>query len=338
MHHDNPETLAHLLGSPLCRQAKVNISARALANLLITLVKGESPKEPDSEAVRFYGLNQMVSIVRSKFTPNETLPSWARGVTKAYEEELKCQHRRMLHYIFLITSREWRHLPSGQNSAIFAKMDPGMKIMFPLISDTTSDANLNKWLAKAPDIDIEKYMADLTLQFDQGGYSGGFGGKKWGQVSRTLGQYLAGKTTAEVMIDTAYTLAHNNGPIFNKGMQYTMYTSHFKKLLDVQRSGQICEGLLSGEISTLGTQNISDVADLAKLVRAEVGVLGEYIDWYAVEKLGSLAQYSTEKAQQDKKYGKKALKTLLAGKPVKITGLFETYPGETVQIYQRLAA
>ena len=56
---------------------------------------------------------------------------------------------------------------------------------------------------------------------------------------------LTGTTSMEMLVDTGYTLAHNGGPIFNKGMMYTHYDSHFLTILDLQRAGQMLD-LLTG--------------------------------------------------------------------------------------------
>ena len=58
-----------------------------------------------------------------------------------------------------------------------------------------------------------------------------------------LVRFVSGEFSAEMMLDTVWTLAHNGGPIFNKGQFYAC-TANALRILDVQRSGQIPEAVL----------------------------------------------------------------------------------------------
>jgi hypothetical protein len=72
--------------------------------------------------------------------------------------------------------------------------------------------------------------------------------------------------------------------------------------------------------------------------------VGSYVDWYKVVDLGgdlTKGKYGLQKAKQDQKYGKPKVdpvKKVVGGKPIKVTGTFEVMPGQTVEIYERMAA
>jgi len=110
----------------------------------------------------------------------------------------------------------------------------------------------------------------------------------------------------EMFVDTVWTLAHNNGPIFNKGMLYTGYSGHLYTILDVQAAGQIPQ-LVSDCIKSVYTidgvtLNIRDYllhyGEIFGIARPDF-----YTDWHTVEALGSKKKYSSYKPIQHKKYG-----------------------------------
>jgi len=101
-------------------------------------------------------------------------------------------------------------------------------------------------------------------------------------------------TSAELMLDTGYTLAHNNGPIFNKQVLYHPHdTTELKKILDVQRAGMIPQMVHSGA---------SKFVSLAhrKFHEKALALLGEEfggpVNWFTVENLGAVQSYTAEKA------------------------------------------
>ncbi len=339
MQYEFQGTLARLAVSPYRQKRALAVTAKQFGEVLRAVKKSEDAVLPDSEAVRFYALNQLVSQLFQHFTLTEKLPTWAATVVSEYEQELRSQHRRMVWYTFLVISREFRHLKNPSVVMAHAMYSQGFKTMQPSLSDSTEDTALGTWLALCPPDSLADYCKCLTYGFDTGSWSGGYGGKPWGMIARTLGECMAGNTSPEIFIDTAYTLAHNNGPMFNKGMFYQQYTMHFKTLLDVQRSGQVCEGLLDGTIQGwFTTRGQAELLQMVTEVRKNLGGVNEHLDWYKVEALGSMQKYPKQKAAQDKKYGKKAENTLINGQPVKLTGFkFEVLPNEYVPIYQRLA-
>lgn len=329
---ENGKTLRAVIRHPLRKAQPFSVLASALAVRLKEEDKGSDPASPDTQALRFYGLNQLVGLLSQKYTENQPLPSWGQKAVAMYCEELVSQHRRMFWYTFLVTSREWRHL---KNLATVASKCPGlypadMQALNKLIKDDNSDSTLDSWLTKVPNIGLDKYCETLVHSFNNGSWSSGYGGKPWGKIAQTLHRYVTGETSAEVFIDTAYTLAHNNGPMFNKGMMYQHYSDSFKVILDIQRSGQVCEALIEGRYSTA-----LDVTVLARNAKDEFGLL-DYVDWYKVEALGALGHYGALKAQQDKVHGKKPEVTLVNGKPVKVTGQFEWFPNKSVPIFERI--
>ena len=151
------------------------------------------------------------------------------------------------------------------------------------------------------------YTEWMVWVFNRGKYGGGFGGKAWAEVAEVLRRVVHGEISYEMMIDQAFNSAHNNGPIFNKGMCFNQYTPKFIPILDVQRSGQIphlfAEKLKYGtdHMGNLSPTMIEEFATFHALWLPELET--DYVDWYKVEALGAVKHYPSEKAYQLKTYG-----------------------------------
>ena len=149
---------------------------------------------------------------------------------------------------------------------------------------------------------------------------------------------MDGKTSMEMMLDTAFTLAHNNGPIFNKGMMYSHYNaSNLYRILDVQRSGQIPEMILYDK---LGTQyNLEPVKALIKLVQEKVPqAFGTYVDWIKVEALGALHKYPDDIKAQKAAHGHVEIEKAKAASNVIELGKWQITPTEHVVLFKRKKA
>jgi hypothetical protein len=287
---------------------------------------------PDQDALEFYALNHLSAIVRKNFTLHEILPTWATEVMNQYQQVLRVQGRRMLNYMTLITTRESRHAKSKGSSAsdLLSKFGKEWVDFNNLIKDGGSTDAVEKFVTMPPQMGLGTYVDGLVYCFYNGGFGGGFGGKPWGLIAKTLGDFINGHTSMEMLLDTAYTLAHNNGPMFNKGMMYRMYTPEIYRILDVQRSGQIPELVLSGYSPEI-------CKDVKPLIEQVVGLFpnefNDEVNWQQVEDLGSLHKYPGEKKKMKKKVPPKP--KLVDGKV--IIGQFEVLPGCSVDIIQRNA-
>jgi hypothetical protein len=105
-----------------------------------------------------------------------------------------------------------------------------------------------------------------------------------------------------MMLDTVWTLAHNGGPIFNKGYLYKCYSHTIIRILDVQRSGQIPSAVLSdGPIGHFVQPGLK--AHMQQLMARFPDKIASYVDWMVVEALGSVNHYSSEKQLQQQKFG-----------------------------------
>jgi hypothetical protein len=255
-------------------------------------------------------LNHAVSIIRNRVHPLQKLGAY-REVLDLFHEQLAVRSGRMFYYLLLITSRESRHEHSGSSMpAIYQKYGQFLKDFQKSFPDS-SDIALNYFVDNCPKIALGPYCEFMSEQFYKGSYSSSYGGPKWGNVSDVMRDFVLGKISAEMMMDTGFTLCHNGGPIFNKGMLYHTYSSEIYKILDVQRSGQIPQ-LIASKGVALAKDPV--VQKLYEFCRGIIGAEFEgEVDWHLVEKLGSKNKYTTEKAAQSHKMLK-----VPVGKPVPV--------------------
>lgn len=333
-------TLAEFRESPLYRAYPLEVSASVLAARLKLVEKTNTSLNPCTEAISFYALNQLMAKIQMMFSQNTVLPDWALEVARAYDSQLVHQHQHLVWYLFLIITREFRHL---KNSQAFFDKHPQMypkelRVMHSMVIDSSSQSQCNNWLNAVPDMPLARYCDAIALAFGKGTWPGAYGGKPWENIAGTLGRYIKGESSAEVLVDTAYTLAHNTAPIFNKTMIYeTPLTSDLMKVLDVQRSGQVCEGIIEGVFESMFTKYVWVLVNTTSPLLQ--GAVGTYVDWYKVEQWAQDGhKYSAQKLAQDKKYGKPKTTKLVDGQPVQVTGSYEAALGVFLETYTRMKA
>ena len=256
-----------------------------------------SPKTaPESEALWFYGMNHGMALISANRAALEPLSKWELDFVAQYHARMTEKAVRAFNYLLLICTREFRHNQSLAKEAPKIGQMFGEPVRKFFVDAKGGEEGIKEaFLNNPPDATIGAYVKALAWGFYNCKWNGGYGGKKWGQVTDCLVRFVTGEFTAEMMLDTVWTLSHNNGPVFNKGFLYSMYSHTLLRLLDVQRSGQIPEACLSDPDIKKFCQ-----PDLLKMVtdmrKQFPGNIGEFVDWEVVEALGSVhkkqAQYA----------------------------------------------
>lgn len=296
---------------------------------------------PERDAIEFYLQNHAVAILNQRFGPEAELPPNVANVMNDYHAMLAVKSVRMFYYLLLICTRESRHEKSDYSSPLWGDLfniygEPVI-IFHKSIKGSGSSGAVSKFRKHPPKTLLKTYTSFLVDVFFKGKYSGGYGGPAWGEVAKVLRDYVHGTLSAEMMMDTAFTLAHNNGPIFNKGMLFHGYSNEIYKILDVQRSGQIPQYVEDSASSSLTPRIKQMQASLKALIGGE---FGGYVDWFKVESLGAMKSYHAEKAEQVAKHGnpqppaeqKKKAPTASqqAGKASDNVSYFAVFPGQNV--------
>lgn len=272
---------------------------------LVGTKTGEKPMgHPEVDGIIFYMMNHAVSIVRQQYNQYEALGD-KLVVLEEYHRQLSYRSARMFFYLLLICTRESRHAKNDHDTKMMQELRKqyGDSIFdfHKSIKGSGSSGAASKLQTSPPDASLGQYTKFLCDVFYKGNYSSGYGGPAWGKVADVLRDYVNGVITAEMMMDTAFTLCHNNGPIFNKGMLFQSYTDEIYKILDVQRSGQIPQMVANGE-SKWATH--SEVKPLWEFCRGHLGAKFEgHVDWFLVEELGALKTYTSQKNAQVAAHG-----------------------------------
>jgi hypothetical protein len=287
---------------------------------------------PESEAVKFYGMHHLVELVNRRYRYYDELPLEVGSVVAAYFNEMHEVVTRIAYYLLLISTREARHVKFNPTTRARIRNTNGVEAydFVREIQGGSSDATVRHFLTEGPKLStpLGNYLEMLEYVFSEGTFSGGYGGAPWAKIANTLLRTVRGETSLEVMADTAFTLAHNNGPIFNKGIFYKGYDlTAMRRVLDVQRSGQMlhyiiqseCHSTLplewmvkksvlsSGEalqnfvlraLDSIGAMGSGDAATPFNFANSEEMAYRGYVDWQAVMGDGALGSYDGDVAVQ----------------------------------------
>lgn len=259
---------------------------------------------PETDALVFYVMNHAVSVVRQRVHQYQPLNEYYDLINE-YHRQLAVRSTRMFFYLLLICTRESRHEKTDYSLPLWITLEQkyGSEVIkfHKTIKGKSSVGAAERLRTSPPNVELGTYVKFLCEVFYQGSYAGGYGGPAWGAVADCLKSYVLGEYSAEMMMDTAFTLAHNNGPIFNKGMLFDSYTSDIYKILDVQRSGQIPQLIASLDVNKANHQTVQT---LYQFCRSVIGSeFDGYVDWFQVESLGALKSYKSEQNQQVAKHG-----------------------------------
>lgn len=295
-----------------CKEALLfknrNISDTPMNSVISRVNKylpGKSKAKVEASALQFYLLNQAFGMLAMDLDSKSDFNAAQENLAKLYLNTASESSARLFYYILLITTREARHVYESESlyKSLIKNYGLEMITFLKLLRGSNSSTAVDK-LCKAnfTTTTLGMYTSCLVEVFNKGKFSGGYGGKPWGNIAETLKKMVFGETSIEIMNDTAWTLAHNNGPMFNKGMLYESYSQDIYKILDVQRGGMIPQLLAEGGV----TKHVNSDVQKAMNVVSEVfpKFITGYVDWYKVESLGSLHKYPNEKKLQDTKYGK----------------------------------
>lgn len=298
------DTLAGIRQSSLFEPRKITVALPSMVERLNAYMNThDANTKSEIEALRFYFANHVFSLIAQRYAPHEPLPEAVYALARGYVKIASDVAARLVYYTLMITAREARHFPGPESLLSTIIKETGVDF-FKVKYSGGEEGILSKLRKHPPTVPLSEYLRANRMVFnDSAMWSGSYGGPKWGNIVEQLLRLVQGETSAETFADTAFTLAHNGGPMFNKSMLYDDVDKHtLYKILDVQRSGQIPQ-LVPHEVPThlvLPGEFLDYAAAAKKVFPAD---LGGYVDWFKVEGLGALNSYPSEKAAQVKKYG-----------------------------------
>ena len=244
---------------------------------------------PEVDAITFYLGQTLMGYLSQNFDVDQQLPEPVEELVADYYEKLSPLGLRMFYYLLLINSRETRH---AKNWKSFASQlaEFGALDFYKTVAGMSDGMDLVKKMGySAPSCSVVSYAHHMFFIFDNCTFGGGYGGKPWANIAKTFYAFVKGDTTMEMMVDTGYTLAHNNGPIFNKGMYYSGYEQNeLIKILDCQRAGLIPELVAAHATHFV---NSTHLEYLDKIRAVFPTFCGSTVDWQKVEDLGAVGDY-----------------------------------------------
>ena len=272
---------------------------------------GEIEARPETDALWFYVQQHAMSLAERNLDLDEPMGDYEDYVNQ-YHRTGQRKVMRMFYYLLLITTRESRHAKSGAGKTkLYNKYPAIVDFHKNHVQDSSASSAIQALIDNAPDITLGEYTSFLVNAFTMPGYQGGYGGKAWAKIARPLNDFVHGKISAEILMDTAWTLEHNNGQIFNKGMLYhNGNSSVLHKILDVQRSGQVPQ-LIAHHYSDLDKYIPGELRQyVEKFMRVDSG-FGGRVDWTQVLNIHGTPCYKTEIQAQEAAKGNQSWKQKL---------------------------
>jgi hypothetical protein len=258
--------------------------------------------QPEEEAITFYLLNHAMHEIAQRVDPDEPLGK-LEGLVEYYHQVLAYSGSRLFNYLMIICTRELRHFPTSSNWAsggmevLLAKHGQKCIDFAEEIRHSSQEALFNNDL----DMPVGKYLDFLCDAYNDITWSGAYGGENWGKCTQPLRDVVHGESSIEMMLDVGFTLAHNNGPIFNKGFQYDHYNGdEMATILDVQRGGQIPQLVRSKDSKFVTTAH---TAFLDEIEEQDLMKVNPWINWTMVEMLGALKSYPYKKQSVAAEFG-----------------------------------
>jgi hypothetical protein len=289
-----PNTLRYHLTRPVFQKQPALISsAKGVQSAMENSPPGNLAN-PDADAFRFYLTNHFLADMQLRHHLDHPL-TWEE--TEAVHEAvttLNTMARRLFHYLILICTRETRHASSGPELIdILQNADGEFATFFNEIHHTSSSKAENHFRKHAPNIPMTNYTTHLVDLFTDPSYSGGYGGPAWAEIAKCLRDFVHGVISAETMVDIGWSLSHNNGPIFNKGMYYDMYSHELIRVLDIQRAGQIPHAIRDYRIWGFSVNPETGSGPVQQMYDTYANFVGwnelpSFIDWHAVVAAGAI--------------------------------------------------
>lgn len=292
MYYLDKRTLEFYNKSPIFRAVSFYTSDAGVISISMGDYLSKTEVEyPEGEAGRFYLLNHTYSLLCNKYHCTEIMTPKEVAISGLYLETFKSVYERLFYYMLGICLSESRHVKKSDSFYDNLQSAFGVEVTnyAKKISGKTRVFCRETFIKEPPAVSIGKLVASVHWVFSEGKFSGGYGGSAWATIAKTLLDLIEGKISPIVFVDTAFTLAHNNGPIFNKNFLYhTCDKKELVTLLDVQRAGQVPQYILGGG------STYNPLIALKKLAQSLALDFPEFytpVDWQGVMDLGSVGKY-----------------------------------------------
>lgn len=131
---------------------------------------------PETEALCFYAMNHMATIVRAKYLPDEPISNPDDlNILNTYSQYSGVSVSRMFYYVLIICIRESRHLhsPDKVKAHVSKKWGDKAAEFLSSIPDSASQA-MEMLESNPPDITLGECASSMQYAFYNGSWSGGY--------------------------------------------------------------------------------------------------------------------------------------------------------------------
>ena len=111
--------------------------------------------------------------------------------------------------------------------------------------------------------DHVRFADHTTVVFNGGGFSGGYGGPKWGAIAAALHGFLTGELSHAVFADHAFDLQHNSGSVFGKHAMISGSGYGVASMLECKKHARTLSELKS-QLGSYSSDMSQAVCDLLK--------------------------------------------------------------------------
>ncbi len=264
---------------------------------LSSINEGQSVS-PESDIITFYLGVHILGVVETQYGIERELPVDIAELVVEWHSRMESVFFRVFTYLIMISIGESRH---GQyhNYEKTITNNFGTDV-WDMVKNLTKGVSRNdvRTLFLSESRDLHKFMTYLEWVFIDCFQGKSFGGKPWANISNKVTQVITGEISPFTMVDVAWALVHNGGPIFNKNTIYTKEADSYglTQLLDMQRGGAIPS--LIANYKKYQTQvhtfciyqaHTTDFVQVVERVSEVLGVdIGEFVEPKVIHDAGAL--------------------------------------------------
>ena len=195
------------------------------------------------EALRFYFMDHCFHLIKNENKDIAQVSPEMADLIDLYFKELSKTSQRVFTYIICASLYEAGRMPAqSQKFWEFIEAQYGKKIFEALNnSKDHSYGSLKEKEILAINEPIQKFLSAIMSCFTSGKWWFGAGGKAWSDITRCARDVTEGHYSLQEMTDLAFSLCHDRGCMFDRGIIYQVGyigDTNIYHVLDIQASGQ----------------------------------------------------------------------------------------------------
>lgn len=223
--------------NPLYTQHRFSdVSFNELVHEINIFKKKHGCKVPESEAIMFYLVNNILHTVKSKYNDLQELPQDVYDLTKKCDNISTRISKALFYHVCLVAN--------GMLCIYLSTLESHQKDYFKLhygegFIDYLKVKNQNFEKMNIPNLTINQYLGGVSNVYSIGKLIAW--GKPYSMIVKTAHKVSNGTYSLYTGADHIWSLCHNGGTVLNKGIGnvFSVASNYIFDILDVQDCGQI---------------------------------------------------------------------------------------------------